>query len=133
MLNAIIRVRSSIAPILKTNWSSRKEIAMDEDMTGAIKRPECAGLDMVLAYFQDHFIVSGVSDERTFELTHQLATPLLKCQKDGYIVILRHDSACPHCGARWPRDDGEPHLRWCKTCQEERQKHLPPPLEADDA
>jgi hypothetical protein len=89
------------------------------------KRAKLASWDTIKAIFLDWlekfewFDATGKSVE---EISDSLCDILHKCEKDGYLVVLRQDTCCRHCGASWPRKDGDPHITICSKCLAKQER-----------
>ena len=98
-----------------------------------IGRPKHASLDMVEAHVNDLLLDPwGFSEGVSFELSRDIGKLLKRLEGEGYLVVLRQDSACYHCGDSWPRKEGQPHVTLCKKCVEEQLAKAPPEDQLDE-
>lgn len=95
-----------------------------------IKRNKNASLDMVIAHFHDWLEKQGWGNSEAFEFSNKIGNKLMDLEEDGFLVILRGESRCFHCGVEWPKDwnaefGKEMDVTWCSKCQDKRKEFLP--------
>lgn len=92
-------------------------------MTDEPKRNEHASEGMVAALFYEWLVEKDWSDGDAFALSIDISNKLHELEKEGYLVVLRHDATCYHCGSKWPRKDGDYHvIPLCAECDAKRDK-----------
>jgi hypothetical protein len=93
---------------------------------GSLQRADNAGRGMVEAHIND-WLERDLDWEKkeAFDFSRELGKVLVGLEEEGFLVMLRHEAACWHCGTTWPRRQGDPHVTLCKSCTEEQLARAP--------
>lgn len=87
-------------------------------------RNEHASPGMIGAIFQDWFIGHRFIDQDAYEWSKKIQDKLFELERDGYLIMLRGETRCYHCGARWPKKIGDCDvIPFCKKCEDARNEY----------
>lgn len=107
--------------MLGVRTSLELEAPMESRFTA---RAEYASRGMISAIFDEWFKNKGYTELEAFDLSIEIVSKLVELEKRGFLVLLRHDAACHHCGKRWPREAGEFHVTLCAECKKARAEAI---------
>lgn len=88
-----------------------------------VKRAEHASWYTIEAIIHDWLDTQGDTIIDRFEFSRSIGQVLRDCERSGYLVVLRHDAACFHCGKTWPRAGKDPHVGLCKVCVDKHNEN----------
>jgi len=90
-------------------------------------RNESASGGMISAIFHEWLEERGFSNDEAYKFSIDIMGKIAELEEQGYLVYLRQEGACHHCGKRWPRDDNDFHIALCSKCRKIHDEADPQP------